>query len=340
MAQTQQQVLQRIDRESRRALQGGAQADINALLRMYREALLDLEAIVRATWAELSASPDADRTRYLTWRLGRERAFADMVARRLGELRMNWIASLRDGLLRQYSQQSLWDAYALDMATPPTIRVNTRTTTPTSADAVVNTPWRAAMFSDYVWAMTDDMTREIQNQIGQAVLSGESVGEAVRRIKQVKIADGNVPPDYAIERLARTEILKASDRAREMLYAENSDVVAGEEIVVALDQRTCEICGPLDEKRLGSAEVDRHLDAHDAESRPPFHPNCRCTTAPALVSWKDLLGIEAEGLEKFEDEERVIRNPLTGKSMLAPTMSFEEWQATFGGFASVVGSGR
>jgi SPP1 gp7 family putative phage head morphogenesis protein len=157
----------------------------------------------------------------------------------------------------------------------------------------------------------------------------------------VKIADGNVPPTYAIERLVRTEMLKGSDRARQLLYAENSDVVQGEEIVVALDQRTCEICGPLDGKTLGSAEVDRHLESWDAMMRPPFHPNCRCTTTPQLASWKDLLGLEgAEGLEEFEDEERVIRNPLTGKSMLVPTISFEEWQRRFGGFAPVVRSRR
>lgn len=326
MARTQRAVLDQIDRQSRRALDTGAQADVSALLRMYSEALRDLESIVRSTWAEMQGDPDAERRRYLAWKLGREQAFRDQVARRLDALRTAWTQSLRDGLLRQYVGQSLWDAYAIDQATPPRITVNTRTTTPTAADAVVNTPWRGAMFSDYVWAMTDDMTREIQNQIGQAMLSGESVSDAVRRIKQVKVADGNVPPDYAIERLARTEMLKASDRARQLLYAENSDVVSAEEIVVALDQRTCEICGPLDGERLGSKSVDAHLDSHDAEERPPFHPNCRCTTAPKLVSWKDLLGLEAEGLDEFADEERVIRDPLTGKSRLAPTMDFAEWQ--------------
>lgn len=340
-ARTQGDLLRRIDEQSRRALRSGEEADIRGLLRMYDEALRDLRAIVAGSMSELEGLEGDDRRRaYLSWKVSRERELAAQIERRLEELRGDWTRALRDGLLRQATQQALWEGYAIDQATPPSIRVDTRAMTATIPDAVVNSPWKGAMFSDRIWTLTDDIAREMQQQIGQGALLGEGVDEIVRRLSRLDVLDGNLPPRYAIERLARTEIMRASDRARELSYAENSDLVTGEEIVVSLDQRTCEICGPLDGKLLDSDEAQDWLRAHDAESRAPFHPNCRCTTAPRLKPWGELLGMgEApDDLERFSDEERVIRNPLTGKSMLAPEQSFDEWARAFGGLATVVRS--
>lgn len=329
---TQEEVLDQIDRQSRRALNGEVQADLDAILQMYEDAERDLEATIRSTLTELQATRRADRRQYLDWKLARERAFADQVGRRIGQLRDAINQRLYRGLVRQYLAQGSWDAYALDQATPPSIDVDARAVTPEVAEAITATPWRAAMFSDYVWHMTDDLAREIQQQIGQSVLLGEGVPDAVRRLRQIQIADGNLPPRYALERLVRTEMLKASDRARQQLYDANDDVVDEEVVVVALDARTCEICGPLDGKALDSREVRDHLAEEEAAARPPFHPNCRCTTMAQLKSWSSLLGIgEApEDLEAFGTSGRVIRDPVTGKSRIASVLSYDEWRRFYG----------
>ncbi len=330
---TQKQVLDDIDRQSRRALNGMLVSDVQALLRMYDEALATIEAEIRLAWIELEdAQRRHGRTAFIHWKIEREAAVMQQIKARLVSLQTAWTTALRDGMLTGYEQQALWDAYGLDMATPPKITVNTRTLTPTAADAVVNTPWKGAMFSDRVWAISDDMFGEIQNQLGQSTLLGEGIDDAVRRIKNLQIADGNVPPRYAIERLARTEILRASDRSRELLYAENSDIVTTEVIVVAIDERNKENdgCPELEGLALGGKEARGVIREWDYDARPPFHPNCRCTTAPQVRSWKDLLGIDADGLEEFEDGERMVRDPITGKSKMIPVESFDAWKRKHG----------
>jgi len=333
---TQKQVLDAIDAQSRRALNSGLVSDVQSLLQMYDEALDTITAEIQSAWADLEAAQQRHgRTAFLHWKIERETVLMQQIRTRLGTLQAAWTTAMRDGMLTGYEQQALWDAYGLDMATPPKIDVNTRTLTPTAADAMINTPWKGAMFSDRVWAITDDMAREMQNQLGQSVLLGEGVKDAVKRIRDLQVADGNVPPRYAIERVARTEILRASDRSRELLYAENSDIVDGEVIVAAHDSRNKENdgCPDLDDKRLGSKEADRIIREWDYDDRPPFHPNCRCTTSPQVKSWKDLLGLDAAGLEDFPAGERMVRDPVTGKSKLIPVESFPEWKRKngFGG---------
>ena len=328
---TQLEVLERIDEQSRRALLTGENADIRALLEMYDQALADITTAVEGTFSQMQ-SGTGEREDYLKWKLGREQRLMNLIRGRLDGLRANFSAALRDGMLSAYTQQGIWDAYALDMASPPSIGVDTRALTPHAADSVVNTPWEGPMFSHRVWAITDDMAREIQNQLGQSVLLGEGIDDAVRRIKNLQVMDGNVPPRYAIERLARTEILKASDRARQLLYAENSDIVTAELIVATLDSRTDEGCGELDEKVLGGEEASDIIDEWDFNERPPFHPNCRCSTIPRMKTWGQLLGVgkAPSDLEDFSSVDRVVRDPETGKSVIAPVQSFEDWTAMKG----------
>lgn len=326
---TQSEVLTRIDEASRRALRGQEEADVRAVLRAYREAVEEIEAQIRSVWSEMQAAAEADpsRSTFLQWKMGREQSLLGMIRRRMDSLTGNWHDTLKSGILQQYTEQASRDAYALDMTTPPSVSVNTRAATPTIAEAAANTPWKASAFSDRVWALTDDTFREMQNQLAQSALLGEGVKDAVARIKGLEVLDGNMAPQYAIERLVRTELLKAADRAREQLYEDNADLVEGEEVVVTLDDRTCEICGPLDGQDLDSPEVQTHLDESDAMDRPPFHPNCRCSTAPMLKPWGELLGLgeSPADLEDFPDGERIMRDPTTGKSILAPMMSYAEW---------------
>jgi Phage Mu protein F like protein len=329
--ETQEEILARIDEQSRVALEDAMEADVQAVVDLYQQALDEIEAQVANVWRELASTPDAERRLYLEWKGDRETRLMQQIRMRMNDLRDRATAALRDGMMRSELTQTYWDAYMLDVATPPNIEIDTRTATPAIADSIVNTPWEGAMFSDRIWALTDDTVQEIQNQLSQAAILGESIDEAVRRIRSLDVLDGNVPPTYAIERLARTEISKASDRARDSLYRANSDIIEAEEFVETIEpSRTCEGCQDLDGLVVGSEEANSVIEDWEFSPRCPHHPNCRGSTIPRLKSWKDLLGLQGgEGLEDFGPTERVVRGP-DGKSMIAPMETFSEWMTRRG----------
>ena len=81
------------------------------------------------------------------------------------------------------------------------------------------------------------------------------------------------------------------------------------EIVVALDERTCEVCGEMDGK---------HFPLDKAEGlTPPFHPNCRCTTVPYFND------------EFTQGEERAAKDE-DGKTYYVPAdMTYKEWREKY-----------
>ena len=80
------------------------------------------------------------------------------------------------------------------------------------------------------------------------------------------------------------------------------------EIVGALDKYTCEICSALDGKVYEMSQYEVGATA------PPFHPWCRCCTAPYF-----------EDMEGLAD--RIARDPTTGEQYNVPdNMTYEEWK--------------
>ena len=77
---------------------------------------------------------------------------------------------------------------------------------------------------------------------------------------------------------SRTTVTEASASAREATYAANADVLRGVQIVATLDSRTTQVCRHYDGKVFPVNEGPR----------PPFHFNCRTTTAPVTKSWSEI----------------------------------------------------
>lgn len=77
----------------------------------------------------------------------------------------------------------------------------------------------------------------------------------------------------------RTALAHVSNEARKQVYEKNSDIIEKYEIVATLDSRTSTICRGLDGQKyeIGKGPL------------PPFHPNCRTTTAPVISSEFDFL---------------------------------------------------
>lgn len=79
------------------------------------------------------------------------------------------------------------------------------------------------------------------------------------------------------ETIARTEMLDAHRHAARAARMANADVLRGWEWLAALDHRTCPAC------------LSMHGQVFPADQfGPEGHPNCRCTSIPATLSWRDL----------------------------------------------------
>jgi SPP1 gp7 family putative phage head morphogenesis protein len=138
-----------------------------------------------------------------------------------------------------------------------------------------------------------DMARTKQIRMRDAIrlgmLQGETQEQIIKRVrgsKHLNYRDGIMQaPRQSIERVVRTAVNHVSNAAKEIVYAENEDVVKKVKWIATLDTRTCPACGRQDGKTF---DVGKGL-------RPPLHLNCRCTTVPVTRSWRDL-GLDIDEL--------------------------------------------
>jgi SPP1 gp7 family putative phage head morphogenesis protein len=88
--------------------------------------------------------------------------------------------------------------------------------------------------------------------------------------------------------IARTEVLKAANEGQRQAWsqARSAGLLTGQEArtwIVTYDERTCEICAPMDGQIVGLNEPFTLPDGSRVEG-PPAHPRCRCgqglTTRP------------------------------------------------------------
>jgi len=130
-----------------------------------------------------------------------------------------------------------------------------------------------------------DATKQIQ----MGIVSGEGVGELVRRVKGTALFPGMMKGAVKdAEALVRTSVMQVANDARMEMYKGNEDVMNGYEVVATLDMRTTPECRARDGLR------------YDNEYKPvghsmgwvsfPCHWRCRTTVAPWLKSWADLSG--------------------------------------------------
>lgn len=140
--------------------------------------------------------------------------------------------------------------------------------------AIVNsTPIEGRFFKDWIdiWekASVDAMNQAIR--IG--VLEGETQSQIVRRVVEA----GQVRRNAATQ-LVRTGVTHVTNEARQLTWANNTDIVTGWTFVATLDSRTTLTCASLHGTSYPIGEGPR----------PPRHRNCRSTTVSTLKSWRDL----------------------------------------------------
>lgn len=129
-----------------------------------------------------------------------------------------------------------------------------------------------------VVGLTPDQQNWVQNHYNrtyaQAVSRGLTPARAAETAQRSTDRYHSQVFRYRTETIARTEILRASHEGRREAWAQGRaegfiPATAKKQWSTAIDDRTCDICGPLNEFTVP-------IDADFPDGEPPIHPNCRC----------------------------------------------------------------
>lgn len=153
-----------------------------------------------------------------------------------------------------------------------------------TVSAVMNTPMNigskgaAVSLQSLLGNFPRDEAKRVVDRITSGFFSGETTQEISRAIvgtKRNNFRDGlmNITRANAFT-IAKTGITHLQEQTKQQLYKNNSDLIKGYRIVATLDSRTSQICRSLD---------GEEYPIKGMHPKPPFHYNCRSTTAPVLA---------------------------------------------------------
>ena len=174
-------------------------------------------------------------------------------------------------------------------------------------DAVINKvlarPWTADMrtFRDRCWENKTGLVDSVNKHLTQMIIRGEAPDRAIAAIAK----DFGVSKSKA-GRLVMTESAYFSSAAQKDCF----DALDVEEyqVIASIDTDTCSLCGAMDGKVFKMSDYQEGLTAN------PFHPYCRCCTAPYFADQQNLINRYAEDV-------------VTGKAIkLEPGATYEDWR--------------
>lgn len=171
-------------------------------------------------------------------------------------------------------------------------------------ETLLSKPWTTdgRTFRDRCWLNKNDLVGSVNKSLTQGLLRGDSPSKITTAIqKQFGVHR------YKAGRLVNTETTYFNAVATKECYKDlNVEMV---EIIETLDSHTCSICGGLDGKVIPISQYEPGVTV------PPFHPNCRGTTAPAIDP-------------KYAGE-RAARNADGDVYYVPANMKYADWVQTF-----------
>lgn len=188
-----------------------------------------------------------------------------------------------------------------DVVTPPL---------PTLREMVSNRPIDGKFVKDIFAELSASTAMRVNQQIMIGLSAGEGIDAIVNRVRGTRArryADGALHASRRhLETMVRTAVAGVSDNVRQATFEANRDLVKAVVFVATLDLKTCPHCGDLDGRTYPL----------DGGPRVPIHPNCRCSRAPVVRSWKEL------GFE-LKDIPEGMRASMDGQ--VPATVTFAEW---------------
>lgn len=173
-------------------------------------------------------------------------------------------------------------------------------------EKIISKPWSTdgKNFSDRIWGSKSQLINELHNELTRACLLGKKPQELVDSISK----KFNVSKSQA-SRLVYTEQAYFSSLSQKDSYKELG--VEEFEVVGTLDGKTCSVCGDMDGLKFKMSDYEPGVTSN------PFHPNCRCTTVPAIDE------------EYEEDSVRAARDK-NGKTTYVPSnLKYNDWKEKY-----------
>ena len=171
-------------------------------------------------------------------------------------------------------------------------------------ETLLSKPWTTdgRTFRDRCWLNKNDLVGSVSKSLTQGLLRGDSPSKITTAIqKQFGVHR------YKAGRLVNTETTYFNAVATKECYKDLD--VEMVEIIETLDSHTCSICGGFDGKVIPISQYEPGVTV------PPFHPNCRGTTAPAIDP-------------KYAGE-RAARNADGAVYYVPANMKYADWVQTF-----------
>lgn len=171
-------------------------------------------------------------------------------------------------------------------------------------ETLLSKPWTTdgRTFRDRCWLNKNDLVGSVSKSLTQGLLRGDSPAKITTAIqKQFGVHR------YKAGRLVNTETTYFNAVATKECYKDLD--VEMVEIIETLDSHTCSICGGLDGKVIPISQYEPGVTV------PPFHPNCRGTTAPAIDP-------------KYAGE-RAARNADGDVYYVPANMKYTDWKKAF-----------
>lgn len=170
---------------------------------------------------------------------------------------------------------------------------------------ILSKPWAAdgSDFSDKVWRNKRQLVYALEQELSRMVLTGESPKKAIAGIRKACGAS-----NYQAKRLVMTEQAYFTSKAQEKAFNELD--VERYEVLSSMDKDVCKLCGEMDKK------VFAMQDFHVGVTAPPFHPFCRCVTAPYFD-------------DEFAGGKRFARDAKGEAVYIDNSITYEEWKRTF-----------
>lgn len=139
------------------------------------------------------------------------------------------------------------------------------------------------LLESWVDGLTESQVKIVEKTLRKAHINGwtnQQTSQILRGTRKANYADGLMSRfGKQTATVVRTSMQHVNQAARQVVWADNSDIIVGYRWVSTLDSRTSDICQDLDGEvfKIGDGPL------------PPAHPNCRSTTTAELDKRFDIL---------------------------------------------------
>lgn len=171
---------------------------------------------------------------------------------------------------------------------------------------VLSKPWApdGSNFSSRIWVDKNQLMNTVESELSQMIIRGDSPDRAIKNIAhRFDVSKSNAG------NLVMTEAAYFASESQREVY--NQLGVKNFRFIATLDDRTCEICGPMDRQIIPESERKAGINS------PPLHPRCRCTTIPAFEDMDDW-GANRAARDIEEKYQEIPAN-----------ITFEQWKKEF-----------